>query len=544
MSMNGTNKTILGTMVGVVSVFLFLSLLKTLSVVFNGDGDLHLYIFDVVGLAIALIDPGFTGSYAESLFINAPELAGSLWESYEGLIRSIYVEPFEVITEQLGEELWMTILVTVGAISTLVGMSVGPWGDVSGTEEDPREYLLTHRPKAVLWAAEFPWNILYVCWSRRKATIAIPLLFLPLVAMFAAPLMLVSVVTWFIARAVVGCKIRSAARKERELYDNVGFGVCPECRGRFEHPLAACHRCELVFDYPFPDVHGYKHQYCNNGHMIPCRNEKGARSTLVAVCPRCGQKIKTCEARPHVFSFVGASGSGKTSLMLATAGSMMESSRITGITAETSEGLSADRIAKMTSEGPTEPGARASDCMYLRRRDLRDREIVFNDISGAEFEAVEDRDFFEEYYGYGEGIVFVIDPAEVSAVYLSKSLTKGTKVTPKSTFDTFFQIFSTITGGGPSSVSDIPFAIVLTRAKQPRVVNKIGDMTPEEFLRDNGQEEFVETVDMLFSDVRYFYVDTVDDPDSAVTPFKWMIGNSDPELYSALWPSSEDVSPL
>lgn len=528
--MNGTNKGLLAAMVGVVSVYVALSLLKSVAETLGGDGGFEFYLFDIANCVVAQVDS--SGSFFGSLFIDVQDLLGGTWDSFEDMIETVYVDPLPSVEDALGADVYRVLLMTAGAALVIGGMACPSWTKVSGSDDDPRQWLITHRPYAVLWAAELPWNVFLACWTRRKVPVVIPIVFVLPIAMFAIPMTVVSLVLWAILRLATGAAIASAGRKDRTAYKaNTGYAVCPECLGSFEYPRAACQSCDKVFDYPVPDGHGYKEQYCNDGHRIPCRNDKGLRSTLTAVCPRCGARFKTREARPHAIAMVGATGSGKTSLILSAVSEMYSASSDRGIVIEASEGLSRDRVERVAAVSPTAPGARPSLCVFLRRRDLPDREVLFNDVSGAEFEPEESRDIFEEYYRYADGFVFAIDPSAVQAVHVSKSLTRGSKTTPKSTFDTFFQIYSTVTGNGPSSSSDVPMAVVLTRSKGGR------DKSPEEFLAENGQEEFVDTVRQLFSDVRFFYADPVDDPASAAEPLKWILGERDPELRSALWPS-------
>lgn len=531
--MNGTNRALYWAGMGVVSVYVALSLIASAWQTYGGDGT-ELRAMSLVSLALSLFDAGSSSSHFDSLFVG---LSGAFGPGYADFLDTVYFDPLQPLSDAIGNDQTLKVIfMGIGASLVIGGMASKTWLGCNGPAGDPRQLLLTHRKYAVIWAAELPWNIFRACFKRHYVLVAVPIAFLPMILPFAVIGTVVSLAVFLVERGAMGADVRLAAKRDREAYQrNTGFGICPQCRARFEYPRASCQRCKLVFDYPVPDGHGARMQTCNNGHRIPCTNAKGARSTLTAVCPRCGALIKTREAKPHAFALVGATGSGKTALMLSAVDYVCNQARERGITTEESEGISKEARAKPDAASPTKAGEVPSECLFVRRRNLGERELVLNDISGEEFEPEESRDLFEEYYQYGEGIIFAIDPAEVVNVHISKSPTKGSKTTPKSTFDTFFQIYSIITGAGPASVSKVPFAVVLTKASQPNVANLIRGKSPEEFLRENGQEEFLDTVSSLFSDVRYFVADSVDDPAAAAAPLKWMMEKCDRELHSALF---------
>jgi GTPase SAR1 family protein len=331
--------------------------------------------------------------------------------------------------------------------------------------------------------------------------------------------------------------IGTAATKDRETYEKeTQYAVCPKCKRKFDKPNAKC-RCGLVIPYPVPDEHGVKNHYCNEGHKIPSTNKDGARSKLQTVCPYCKGDMVTHEAKPLVISMVGSAGSGKTTMMISAVEAIAASSKEKGIVAEImTNGISVNAQRGKSRTVPTPTGELDSEYFFIRSKDIPEKQVVINDISGYEFQPDSEKVLFEEYYRYNHGIILAIDPLEVMALHRSQSPTKGSKNTPVATMESFYNMYLEINGYGPATRSKALFAIVLTKMDNPKA-KEITDAegSPEEFLIKHGHKTIVDIARSAFKDVRYFKVASLGDDVNASEPFAWILSENDEDLKAKLF---------
>jgi hypothetical protein len=429
-----------------------------------------------------------------------------------------------------GAGLSATLFLSVGFMLSAMGFASSPSRDVKGGDTDPREYLFTHRPMALARCLAMPWNSIPLFWGFKKAPVAIPIAMLPFIAPFALIADLALLIAFLILWAIMSLKIGSASKRDRARYDSLThYAVCPKCKRNFYQPRVKC-SCGLVFGYPVPGPHGAKIHTCNNGHSVPATNDLGGRGALSMVCPHCGSGVVTHEAKPLVVSLVGARDSGKTTLMLSSAESLCEAAKSKGVMAEfASPGLSPRAWGAKGRVAPTAPGELDSEFLFLRSRDFPEKEIMFNDISGSEFEPDRDKVLFEEYYKYNDGIIFAIDPASVVAVHSSQSPAKGSKPTPVSVMESFYHMYTEINGYGPSVRSTVPFAVVLTKMDDPRSSAAAAEGA-EAFLARHGQGDFVKIARSAFENVRFFKVSSLGDGRNAAEPLAWILSENDEDV--------------
>lgn len=502
--MNGMNKAVVGAVFGIALIYSVLSLMLTVQELLD-TGVVTLMLFapngDALGIDLAEYLSPITGLYPD------------LIDTITGLISS---DPEMVKNISLA-------LVIVGFVLSAAGMATKPSLEVAGTE-NPAEYMWTHRPKATAKALGAPWGLLTACYRKHKALVILPIILLPLYIPWSIMMTLAMVIPFAIVKGVTSVRMRSAAKKEKKDYESsTHYAVCPKCKRNFERPKIRC-KCGLELDYPVPNVYGIKKHTCNNGHPIPCVS--GKRSELRTICPYCGSDIETREAIPISIAMVGAVGSGKTTLMLASVKSITQMGRTRDVSVEAvTPGISKNAVAAKDVVAKSAPGELDSECMFIRSRTLQDREIIFNDISGQEYEAKENKILFEEFFTYSDGIIFTFDPIALKR--------QGRGATPTEVFESFHYMYTQINGISPSKVNSVPMAVVATKND---VMNpKLKDEDVRQFLIDNGQNGFVKVLESLFSNVRYFAVNsTGDDCVSAAKPVWWIVGESDQELYKAV----------
>jgi len=500
----------MGALIGIALVYVIFSLIFTLMNIYDGT---H-------GTFAVKVIPFYDGSVIPDPLHNA------FWDLV-GLYTNLGSYDEGIIT---------MILFALGFALVLAGCASKPTWNIKGGTGDPKEYLFTHRPKAFLLCLMIPWNILTAAWRLKKVPVILPIIFIPFMLPFALMMDIILAVLFVITWAVMNLRIKMAASKDRERYDReTQYAVCPKCKRSFYQPKVKC-ICGLVLSFPTPNQYGVKYHTCNKGHRIPCTNEDGARAKLKAVCPYCAGEMFTHDAKPVVLSLVGSVGSGKTTMMLSAVESVTAAAKEKGIVSEImSDGISVNAQRGKSHVLPTRTGELDSEYFFLRSRELSEKEIVINDISGVEFQPDRDKVLFEEYYRYNDGIIFTIDPLEVLALHNSQSPTKGSKNTPLAALESFYHMFTEINGYGPAVKSDTPFAVVLTKMDDPRVKSAVNaEASPAEFLKKNSHKMLMDIIQSAFKNVKYFKIASLGENNNASEPFLWILGEKDKDLKNKL----------
>ena len=505
--MNGMNKTIV-MVVSIVALFYSaLCFYATLNAYITMEGHpIHVFVF--------LPMDGNLG-------IDITKSLTGLVGSEKGLFEFILDSVLSYLPEFLKGHVFYIkmVFLILGFILSVLGFVPNATKNCAGTV-NPAEYLWTHRPKALLGCMMMPWGLIFAAWNANKVLVVVPIILIFLYWPWSIMMSIALIIPFLVAKVVITGKINAAAKVEEQEYNkNTDFGVCPHCKRNFDRPAVKC-RCGLVLDYPVPNIYGYKYHTCNKGHEIPC--ESGKRGNLTTLCPHCGKQIQTREALPITISFVGGTNTGKTSLMLAAVETITRNARIVDISVDSpSSGLSKDAIAAKDYAARTIPGELESQVIFLRGLNLQDREIIFNDISGVEFQPDVNKVIFEEYYNYTNGIIFTFDPLSFKRELKRES--------PHEVFECFHYMYTTIRNIGPGTKSDVPFAIVCTKSDltNPR----IRDQDVRQYLIDNGEENFVRVVESLFTEIKYFSVCSHgSDCASAMRPVWWIVDHVDKKI--------------
>jgi len=497
----------MGTLIGIALVYVVFSLIFTMT--------------DINGGTFAVKAIPFYDS-----FVMPQQIHDAFW-GLIGLYTGFFGDDVRYIT---------MALFIIGFALVAAGCASKPTRGLEGSENDPQEYLFTHRPKAFLLCLMVPWNILIAAWKLKKVPVILPIIFIPFMLPFALMMDIILAVLFAIAWVVMNLRIKMTAAKDRDAYDkDTQYAVCPKCKRNFYQPKIKC-ACGLILSFPVPNMYGVKYHTCNKGHKIPCTNEDGARAKLTAVCPYCTGEMFTHDAKPVVLSLVGSVGSGKTTMMLSAVESMTAAAKEKGVVSEImSDGISVNAQRGKSRVMPTRAGELNSEYFFLRSRELHEKEIVINDISGVEFQPDRDKVLFEEYYRYNDGIIFAIDPVEVLALHHSQSPAKGSKNTPVATLESFYHMYTEINGCGPAVKSDVPFAVVLTKMDDPRVRSAVNaEAGPVEFLRKYSHKMVIDLAQSAFNNVRYFKVASLGEGSNAAEPFLWILGERDDDLKNKL----------
>ncbi|MDR0309454.1 MAG: hypothetical protein LBH88_01680 [Candidatus Methanoplasma sp.] len=504
--MNRTNMALMGTLIGIAAVYAAISFIFTVLDINEGTGTFAIVVdpFELFGRTIG----------------------GPIHDAYWSLI-SIYTD----------QKLPTMALLAAGFGLVVAGCASKPTWNLKGKEDDPKEYLFTHRPKAFLWCLMMPWNILTAAWRLKKVPVILPILLIPFMLPFALMMDVILIVLFVIIWVVMTVRIRLAASEDSATYEkDTQYAVCPKCKRNFYQPNVKC-KCGLVVSYPVPNRYGVKYHTCNNGHKMPSTNADGSRAKMQAVCPYCRGEMFTHEAKPIVISLVGSVGSGKTTMMISAVESLSALAKEKGIVSEIiSDGISVNAQRRKANVPPTPAGELDSEYFFLRSRDLPEKEVIINDISGTEFHPDRDKILFEEYYRYNDGIIFTRDPLEVMALHHSQSPTKGSKNTPTAILESFYHMYTEINGYGPAVKSTVPFAVVLTKMDDSKVRSYVdAESSPAEFLSKYSHKMISDIAESAFKNVKYFKVASLGDNSNASEPFIWILSESDQGLRDRMF---------
>ncbi len=516
--MNRTNAIIIGV-------------LSVIALAYAGISFVCTYIETMASgsFALCLFNP--IESYQDTFVLTYVDLMTILPDSITDLILKVVNFYGDLIKPYLGDYTYVS-LSAIGFAISAIGIVMPPTRDLKGAEDDPREYLFTHRPRAFVRCLLIPLNVLVTAWRFHKIPIILPLLILPLMIPYVLMMDVFYLVGFVLFKLIISLRMKMAINVDKAVYENqVGSAVCPYCKRSFYRPKIKC-KCGLIVDYPAPGIYGISYNTCNNGHDLPAENISGARGKLQAICPYCNERIVTHEAKPLTISMVGTSNSGKTSYILGFVEKLTETLKPKAIVVETvSDEISQANQASKASVTPTSPGNVPSSCLFVRGKDFHEKEILFNDISGIEFEPDSNRVIFQEYYRYTDGVLFTIDPQAMIAYHNSQSLTKGSKTTPTTVFETFYNLFTTVNNLGPASRIDVPLAIVVTKSDIPMVsaaLDKAG--SPEMFIEKYGDGELLKVAKSIFTNVKIFSISSNGKTDKILEPMEWILSIRDKDF--------------
>ncbi|MDR1691161.1 MAG: hypothetical protein LBR42_04905, partial [Candidatus Methanoplasma sp.] len=171
--MNRTNKALMGTLLGIASVYAVLVFVYTLM---NINGGTLTIAFDPFGLLEGSIIPD------------------SVHDAYWGLIGF-----YTGFVEGSNADYLTMALFAAGFALVAAGCASKPTRNVKGSDDDPQEYLFTHRPKAFLRCLMVPWNSIAAAWGFKKVPVVLPIIFIPFMLPFALIMDIILAVLFAIA---------------------------------------------------------------------------------------------------------------------------------------------------------------------------------------------------------------------------------------------------------------------------------------------------------------------------------------------------------
>ena len=215
--------------------------------------------------------------------------------------------------------------------------------------------------------------------------------------------------------------------------------ACPYCYTKSILPVYHCPKCNEKHDRLWPGPYGILKRTCKCGEKLPTTFFNG-RNRLTASCPSCENIIESLEARPVAIPIIGAPSVGKTFFLFSMVYYMKEIfAKKNGYTFEfmnvankslydaSISSLNAGMTLRKTTEN--DPVALNFFLSMNRSKSI----FYFYDSAGEAFASTESL-ARHKFYHYFHGLIFIIDPFSIPAVYhqYESQLTTNPDIKPSS----------------------------------------------------------------------------------------------------------------
>lgn len=366
------------------------------------------------------------------------------------------------------------------------------------------------------------------------------------------------------------------------------FTACHECKGRSLMPLYFCPGCGVPHPRLTPGVYGILHRKCTGkdgmpcGHLVPTTFFNGRRK-LAAKCPHCQARLWDRESMPICIPVVGGRSVGKTAFITAFSKEFIGGiapSRAWDIEFYNDEKKQIyQEIERDYLAGTTRMTARSQDrrktssvsfSFFVKGAPFSPERLVHvYDIAGEVFPD-NDENEVQRQYEYCHGIVFMIDPFSIPSVrfrceqQLAQADRDGIGMAEVGlVIDSFLNKLRAVTGLSDRKMLSVPLAVVIGKADAAGLDGEIGDGAVRQrmasdpgrfpdyydtqdylcrqFLRKNGLESFLKSVDLRFRDNRFFACTAIGHaggegeyrPQGVLAPMQWLFGRADAKMAGA-----------
>lgn len=366
------------------------------------------------------------------------------------------------------------------------------------------------------------------------------------------------------------------------------FTACHECKGRSLMPDYFCPQCGVRHPRLTPGVYGILHRKCTGkdgrpcGYPVPTTFFNGRRR-LTAKCPYCKTRLWDRESVPICIPVVGGRSVGKTAFITAFSKDFIDKvapARFWDIEFYNDEKryiyseIVRDYLAgttRMTGR-PQDRGrtSAVSFSFFVKGAPFSPERLVHvYDIAGEVF-TDNDENEVQKQYEYCHGIVFMIDPFSIPGVRyrceqrLTQEDRDGIGMADVGiVIDSFLNKLREVTGLSDQRMLSVPLAVVIGKVDAAGLDGEIGDGAVRQrmasdpgafpdyydtqdylcrkFLRDNGQESFLNNVGLKFRENRFFACSAIGHasghgeyrPQGVLAPMQWLFGRADPKMAGA-----------
>ena len=324
---------------------------------------------------------------------------------------------------------------------------------------------------------------------------------------------------------------------------------CGSCKRLSIVPMFICPDCGGEHKKLTPGAYGILKRKCNCNQKLPTTFFNG-RSKLKASCPFCASGLAASDARQFGIQLVGGVSAGKTTFLAAFWHEYIECLKT--LNNLTYEKFPADAFEELEnwyqkglSSSTTQKNANMYSIVHKQEKEIPHQLTVY-DIAGEAFTELSN-DIQQQQFRYCEGLIFVIDPTAVPSAV-------------NETFSSFINEFKVLKGKHSTKVSDIPSAVVVSKADLFKreigllkiksrknefysaqgqgdsvLIRVAGNEICKEFLKNHGFENVLNLIDGEFNNAQYFPVSAMGhiaalgqpyEPWGIMEPVKWILNYS------------------
>ena len=297
---------------------------------------------------------------------------------------------------------------------------------------------------------------------------------------------------------------------------------CANCKRISVVPVFICSDCGAEHRKLTPGPYGVFHIKCTCGSQLPTTFING-RSELKAICPYCARELAASNARQYGIQLVGGISAGKTTFLAAFWHLYLE--RLKKLYFVSSELFPSDAFNELErwyqqglSSSTTETNANMYSVIHKRNNETP-YQLTIYDIAGEAFTRLSSS-IQQQQFKYCKGLVFVVDPTAA----------------PKNvndTFSSFISEFKGLKGKHSVKVSDIPAAVIISKADICQIdLHKKDSFICREFLIKNQYDNVINLLEGEFSNIRYYAVSAMGhtasfgqqyNPWGVLEPIMWLL---------------------
>jgi hypothetical protein len=258
---------------------------------------------------------------------------------------------------------------------------------------------------------------------------------------------------------------------------------CPQCKGHSVIPVFECPACGMRHKRLVPGPYGILTRTCSCGNNLPCTFLNG-RSKLDSYCPHCESELASSSSSQFGLQLVGGASVGKTVFLASFLHLYRQKLASLRVGFKIHPQAAFDDLeywfGRGKSEATHEMNAKMYSIVHKKTDSDVSHQLALYDVAGEVFEN-QSADMEQRQYGYCGGIILMIDPFSVQSVrsaYAASHKGKGPENYSKSDIDEvitgFIDEFSKMKFIKTGMISDIPLAVVITKADTDVVNREIG----------------------------------------------------------------------
>lgn len=362
------------------------------------------------------------------------------------------------------------------------------------------------------------------------------------------------------------------------------FTACHECKEQSLIPIYICPNCKEKHTNLTPGVYGILKRTCNCGAILGSTFFNGRRD-LGSICHNCWNEgrvtyLNNKETVPICIPIVGGRSVGKTAFITAFSKDFIEN--IAPAKSWKIEHYSKDKsdiykqiiqdyktgMVRLTNRPQdVNVASSVSFSFFIKGDEFKPERLVHvYDIAGEVFTDNSENEV-QKQYEYCHGIVLMIDPFSIPSVrYKSERYLMPEDIAGIGNADingitnSFLNKLREVTGLTDRKMLSVPLAVVISKADSAELFNELGvntlmksdpdkynnamdvqDYLCRNFLKDNGMESFLNTINIRFKNNRFFVCSAIGHtrdkgvykPKGVMEPMEWLFRQADARMDSS-----------